>query len=175
MHSIRCGWAWANLWTCVLDGQSGQFRHFTLNQEGSAGNHAITALASDSRGHIWAATQNGLLNRFEPAEGSVQHYALNRPDAGNLVDPEVGAAAGGPGRSIVAGGERGLAARFDLQEERYTWLPHGNTARGDDRPTALVRSPAGDFWMATAQAGLYYLDHQTERWALMTPQAGDPL
>jgi signal transduction histidine kinase/ligand-binding sensor domain-containing protein len=157
----------------LLDRQTGQFKHFSLNKDGSPGSRTITALAADRQGRLWATTQNGVLNRLNPASGGVQRYALNRPDAGNPATAEVGAMLVDPSDALWLAVKGGLL-HFDPQQERFTWLPHGDAAYADDRPTALVRTPEGNFWVATAQAGLYHLDLPTARWSHMTLQIGDP-
>ena len=121
---------------------------------------SVWALLQDSRGALWAGTQDGLA-RFDGATFRV--YRPNPTDAGTLGGGHVWALAETADGALWAGTDGGGLSRFDPATERFTTLRSG-PARGalcGDAVYALAAADDG-LWVGTL-TGLCRVDPATGR------------
>lgn len=130
-------------------------RHFRYVAEDPTGisSDIVWALFQDSRGVLWAGTENGL-DRFEPtADGRGRfHHLRHRPgDPTSLADGRVLTLLEGSTGHLWIGSSSGLQ-RMDPTSERFETVPFAD----DPHPVlALHEDPHGDLWIGTDHGGLH--------------------
>ncbi|MBN2198947.1 MAG: diguanylate cyclase [Candidatus Aminicenantes bacterium] len=143
-----------------FDGYTFRVFHPKPGDRTTLSNGFVTALAEDGRGYLWAGTDNGNLNRYDPASETFRHF---RPVPGSPPRGErpiiTSLLADSQGRLWV-GTSQGLA-RFDPDKETFSLFrnaPEDPASLSGNSISVIYESPKGNFWVGTQDAGLNRFD-----------------
>ena len=123
----------------------------------SLGSGEVLALAEDREGTLWVGTSSGLA-RMEPETGSFTHFRHDPTDPGSLSAGSVNTIFEGRAGALWIGTEAGLD-RLDRDSGSFVHTLGAVAALGRDVEVAsLFEDGSGGLWVATFDAGLFYLE-----------------
>ncbi|MCB9277069.1 MAG: response regulator [Lewinellaceae bacterium] len=139
------------------------FRH-DAGDSSSISSNTISALAEGHEGVLWAGTDGGGLNRFDPLTETFQLVPLSTESDSNLASLQVTCLVEDSKGGLWIGANRyGL---FRLSAGRDTILsfrhdPDNPESLGADNVTAVFEDARGVIWVGTLGAGLSRWDERT--------------
>ncbi len=170
-NNVRCLWAGdsGRLWVGLdegldeIDENAGQVRHFRNDPEriGSLSPGAVLTIFQDSKGRVWAGTEDHGLDCYEPASGRFDHHPSDAGDQAtlsnnkvysihpDLLEPNV----------LWVGTHQGLN-RFDMRTKkfnRYLHDPSNAASLSGGIVTSIFDGGSGHLWVGT-HSGLNRLD-----------------
>ena len=148
-----------------FDGYTFKVFRPSLDDRSSLSNGYVTALAEDSQGLLWAGTDNGNLNRFDPASEKFQRFRPGSDNPARRERPIITSLLADKNGQLWIGTSDGLA-RFDSTSESFSYFrnaPGDPTSLSRDSVSVLYESPEGDFWVGTQAGGLNRFDPASGR------------
>lgn len=118
----------------------------------SLSDNYITSLLHDKTGNLWIGTFGGVLNKFNPANGTFTRYQL----AGSAIRT-IHEDRREDGRYLWLGTSGGGLVRFEMSSGeiiRFLHDPQDENSISNDRVWSISECPQGDLWIATNGGGL---------------------
>ena len=133
--------------------------------EGSIAANFLWSLHRDRAGRLWAGTQGGGLNRYDPEHGRFIHYRHDPADPGSLSSDVVVTLADDHAGRLWVGTEGGGLNRLDRPDgpfTRYLHDPADPRSLGGSQVWAIHEDRVRRLWVGTADGGLNLLDPEGE-------------
>ncbi|MFW5637289.1 MAG: ligand-binding sensor domain-containing protein, partial [Thermodesulfobacteriota bacterium] len=150
------------------DGYSFKIFKHRPDDPASIGANEVLALYSDASGTLWAGTDGGGLNRFDPDTETFTRFRHDSADSGTISTDSVGAIHQDRRSNLWVGARwRGALDRFDPVSGRCLRYasdpknPHG--FHGGQGITAIIEDHRGRILIGTDGTGINVLDPATGR------------
>ena len=169
------------LWLATQDGlnryDGGSFKIFKDDPEipGSIKGNFVSSLDIDSSGAIWAGTNDGGLNRYDPQTGLFASYQNEPLNPNSLSENSVSSLVIDGQDQVWAGTNNGGVNRLNpqiAQITRYQNDPEDPDSLSSNNISSLQVDHQGMVWVGTIGGGLNRLDPTTSR---VTRFSGDAL
>ncbi len=170
------------LWMGTQDGlnryDGSEFKIFRedLDVPGGMRGGFVSSMDRTATGEIWFGTNDGGLNRYDPATGLFASYLNDPADPNSLSENSVSAVAVDPEGSVWAGTNNTGLNRLDPptgQVTRYMYAADDPQSLSADGITSLLVDPSGELWVGTISAGLNRLDRASGRVRRYQNRPGD--
>ncbi len=137
------------------------------NNKNSISNNFITALAEDSKGNIWIATNGGGLNLYDKDKDQFTHY---KHGAGNSISGDLVSclAEDHEGNLWIGTNKTGLDV-LNLKTNQFTHQP-----LADDKISAVYKDADHNIWVGSYGGGLYLYHRGQHSFTSFTNSPGNP-
>lgn len=123
--------------------------------------NAITSIAEDAQGFLWASSWSGGLHRFDRQTGHFKRYAPNNGQPNSLPSPYTWQLAiNKQGDLWISFSDRGALARFRPASDDFEHFPHlpdEENSPSADEIWAVLPDKSGNLWLGT-RLGLDYFN-----------------
>ena len=140
-------------------------------QANTLSSNQVVNIVGDGRGNIYFGTLDGL-DRYDPADKTMQVFRHNRADRENLADNRIDVVVPDDSGPWWVGTDSGLE-RFDPASGRFTPIKLGNNYPNSDFTQAVIKDEDGIYWIAS-RGGMHRFDPRTGRSATFRHQADNP-
>ena len=173
-------WVGSNQGLNALNPETGQFSHFTRNEDVlddpySPNGRAVGYTMEDSQGYLWIAMHTGL-DRFDRSTGIFTHYTNDPQDPTSLGHPNVAYIFENQAGEIWVGLYEGGLDKLDLKTGQFTHFrhdPNDPQSLSSDGVLMIMQDHSGELWIGTS-AGLNKFNSQTGSFTHYTVKDGLP-
>ncbi|MCP4544065.1 MAG: response regulator [Chloroflexi bacterium] len=161
---------------------TGHFVHYqhNPNNPNSLSDDTVWSIYLDRTGILWFGTEQGGLNRFDPAitgSGTFTHYRHNPLDPTSISHDEIDDITEDISGDLWIGTRGGGLDKFDRETQTFITYQHNTDDPGSlshNTVAAVYFDRAGTLWVGTVGKGVNLLDPNTQKFLHLGTEPGNP-
>jgi two-component system sensor histidine kinase ChiS len=152
------------------------YRHVPTDTESLADDY-VWAILQDPEGALWVATNNGGLDRLDPATGAFRHYRNDPQDPHSLANDQTRSLHYDQAGILWVGTFGGGVDRYDRARIKFSVYrndPDDANSLNSNQVWSVLEDAQGVVWIGTFGGGLNRLDRRTGQFTHYRHDPGDP-